>query len=100
MVTQQATVRVAHLYVRVNAVVPPFEWPVFAEDVDAILALKRERGAVVLTHNYQTPKIFHCVADVAGDSLTLAREAMRHWIEIPDEVAPRARRAVERMLAL
>ena len=31
---------------------------------------------MVLAHNYQTPEIFHCVADIVGDSLALAREAM------------------------
>src|SRR5688500_4505085 len=69
--------RVAPLYERVRRVIPPHEWPIFAADIDAILELKRRRNAVVLAHKYQTPEIFHCVADIVGDSLALAREAMR-----------------------
>ncbi len=67
----------AALYQRVQRVIPPIEWPVFAPDIDAILQLKRERNAVILAHNYMTPEIFHCVSDIVGDSLLLAREAQR-----------------------
>ena len=69
--------RTAPLYDRVKRVIPAIEWPPFAEDIDAIIRLKRQRNAVILAHNYQTPEIFHCVADIVGDSLALAREATR-----------------------
>lgn len=62
---------------RLRGVIPPPEWAVFEEDIAAILALKRQRHAVVLAHNYQTPEIFHGVADIVGDSLLLAREATK-----------------------
>ena len=57
--------------------IPPIEWPGFAPYIEAINELKRSRNAVVLAHNYMTPEIFHCVADVVGDSLQLAREAAK-----------------------
>ncbi len=65
----------AALYSRVRGHIPKFEWASFADDAIAIERLKIERDAIVLAHNYQTPEIFHGVADIVGDSLALAREA-------------------------
>src|SRR5438094_5030380 len=70
------------LYARVERHVPPVEWPILAEDIAAILELKREKNAVILAHNYQTPDIFHTVGDITGDSLALAREAERTDAEV------------------
>ncbi len=65
----------APIYERIRDVIPAIEWPVHAPYIEAINHLKRERNAVVLAHNYQTPEIFHGVADLSGDSLALARMA-------------------------
>ena len=67
--------RTADAYARMARVMPQIEWPVHAPYVDAIREWKAKRNAVVLAHNYQTPEIFHGVADITGDSLALAQKA-------------------------
>lgn len=74
---RRATLPLPELYRRVERHIPPFEWSILADDIAAIFKLKKERNAVVLAHNYQTPDIFHTVGDIVGDSLALAREAAR-----------------------
>jgi quinolinate synthase len=64
-------------YARVARVIPEPDWQLHAPYIRAINALKRERGAVILGHNYMTPEIFHGVADIVGDSLALAIEATK-----------------------
>jgi quinolinate synthase len=73
--TPEVARRTADAYARMARVMPELEWPVHAPYVDAIREWKAKRNAVVLAHNYQTPEIFHGVADITGDSLALAQKA-------------------------
>jgi len=67
----------AGVWAKVKDHVTPLEWPAQAALISEINALKRERDAVILAHNYMTPDIFHGVGDYVGDSLGLAKEAAR-----------------------
>ena len=61
------------IYERLRDVIPDVEWPTYAPWIARINEVKRERNAVLVAHNYQTPEIFHGVADYTGDSLGMAR---------------------------
>ncbi len=73
--TPEVAAATAAVYARIKDVIPDIEWPVYAPLVDAVNRWKARRNAVILAHNYQTPEIFHGVADLCGDSLALARQA-------------------------
>jgi len=63
------------IYEKVSKVIPQIEWAFHAPFIHKINMLKKEKNAVILAHNYQTPEIFHGIADIAADSLALAIEA-------------------------
>ena len=72
----------APVWEKVNDQITPLEWPGYATLIHEINALKRDRDAVILAHNYMTPEIFHGVGDYVGDSLGLAKEAAKSKAKI------------------
>ena len=67
--------RHAPLVETLERLIPCMEVPLHLPWIDAIGELKRQRGATIMAHSYQSPEIFHGVADVTGDSLALAQAA-------------------------
>ena len=73
--SEQLETDYADLGARLEHLLPCLEWPLHLPWIDAINKLKQQRGAVIMAHSYQSPEIFHGVADVTGDSLALAQAA-------------------------
>ncbi|MDC0618100.1 quinolinate synthase NadA [Candidatus Pelagibacter sp.] len=80
--TPEIRIATDQIYQKISKVMPEIEWSVHAPYIHRINQLKKEKNAIVLAHNYQTPEIYHGIADVAADSLALAIEASKTTADI------------------
>ena len=76
-VQQQNLSPTQEIYKKISKFVPEAEWKIHAPLIERINKIKKEKNAIILAHNYQTPEIYHGVADISADSLALAVEASK-----------------------
>tara|TARA_B100001093_G_scaffold511838_1_gene580600 strand:- start:5069 stop:6058 length:990 start_codon:yes stop_codon:yes gene_type:complete len=83
MTMQEHTYKASkEIYKKISKYIPEIEWKIHAPLIEKINKIKKEKNAVILAHNYQTPEIYHGVSDIAADSLALAVEASKTSADI------------------
>ena len=70
------------IYKKISNTVPEIEWLTYAPYIYKINKLKKDKNAIILAHNYQTPEIYHGISDFSADSLALAVEAAKTTADI------------------
>ena len=79
---QESLKNTNEIYKKISKFVPDVEWKIHQPLIEKINKLKKEKNAIILAHNYQTPEIYHGISDVAADSLALAIEASKTSADI------------------
>ena len=80
--TQEVQKATDPIYQKISKVMPEIEWSVHAPYIHKINKLKKEKNAVILAHNYQTPEIYHGVPFFSRYSHSLSFEGSKSSADV------------------